>query len=189
MKENSSLKSRVDAFEILVMSRQSPGQKVQQQQQRAMMNGRQGPISRSFGGLEGMMWVERDLQLGLHLCAKQPYLILIGVSFFFYDDHDLSTLTAQHTCIQSQAWHLRRMAAAISRTLQQFHVGFFIEFYFLRRLRIRQDWDGMNADTLGTMMKPVGRPRSAKSRVYSRLKCHFGGKSWGGGMNGIAWFL
>jgi hypothetical protein len=55
MKENSSLKSRVDAFEILVMSRQSPGQKVQQQQQRAMMNGRQGPISRSFGGLEGMM--------------------------------------------------------------------------------------------------------------------------------------
>jgi hypothetical protein len=57
MKENSSLKSRVDAFEILVMSRQGPpkmqpGQMgMQQQQQRVMGRQMQG---RSFGGLEGM---------------------------------------------------------------------------------------------------------------------------------------
>jgi len=54
MKENSSLKSRVDAFEILVMSRQGPKQGQMQQQQQQMQRGmqRQGP--RSFGGLDGM---------------------------------------------------------------------------------------------------------------------------------------
>lgn len=63
MKENSALKGRVDAFEILVMSRQGQGkmqgqmgamqaqqQQMQQQQQRMQ---RQGPV-RSFGGLDGM---------------------------------------------------------------------------------------------------------------------------------------
>ncbi|KAH6674985.1 hypothetical protein B0J14DRAFT_479133 [Halenospora varia] len=52
-KENSSLKSRVDAFEILVMSRQSPGGgKPQQRNSMSQMQQRGGP--RGYG-MDGMM--------------------------------------------------------------------------------------------------------------------------------------
>ncbi|KAH8660720.1 helix-loop-helix DNA-binding domain-containing protein [Tricladium varicosporioides] len=53
LKENSSLKSRVDAFEILVMSRQSPGGgKPQQRNSMSQMQQRGGP--RGYG-MDGMM--------------------------------------------------------------------------------------------------------------------------------------
>jgi hypothetical protein len=60
MKENSSLKSRVDAFEILVMSRQNSGQvqqqqkQQQQQRQQQQMMGR-GPRGYTMDGMSGMM--------------------------------------------------------------------------------------------------------------------------------------
>lgn len=51
VKENAALKSRVDAFEILVMSRQQPGQGQQTQIERQKQQRRQG----SGSGSQGML--------------------------------------------------------------------------------------------------------------------------------------
>jgi hypothetical protein len=56
VKENAALKSRVDAFEILVMSRQPQNQRPQQQQQQQHRNSvsRQSAPSRGFN-IDGMV--------------------------------------------------------------------------------------------------------------------------------------
>jgi hypothetical protein len=52
-KENTALKSRVDAFEILVMSRQ-PGAQMQQQQERKEQQQRR---QSSYGGMMGAQYM------------------------------------------------------------------------------------------------------------------------------------
>jgi hypothetical protein len=48
VKENAALKSRVDAFEILVMSRQQPGQQQIERQRQQRRQGSQGMLGTQY---------------------------------------------------------------------------------------------------------------------------------------------